>query len=104
MYLNDREVTGTGHDNVRQWFQEKERAARRELEAYKATPNPEKAVIRYLKSKIEKAEKETKEWLNYRECLKEDLVEFRKTHRIPTWIVEEFKRVQERDTKKASHP
>jgi hypothetical protein len=52
MYLNDREVTGTGHDNVRQWFQEKEQAARGELEAYKAAPDPEKAVIRYLESKI----------------------------------------------------
>lgn len=110
-YFNHQMVSS--FEDARKWRKQEEQAPQEELEAYKQTPSPEKAVIRYIEGKVEKAKKKTKAAEEFFAILKEDFAEYQKTKRIPTWIIEkyneekaheEYLKARDQEAKKTSRP
>jgi hypothetical protein len=101
-YLNDWAAASILH--TCKDLKDKEGVVRDELESYKQTPDAQKEVINYLEGKVNKAEKKTKEWAEAYERRKEDIAEYKKTHRLPVWIIEEYRRTIGREPNNASRP
>lgn len=59
-----------------------------ELKEYRKETNPEKAVIRYLERRIQGAEEDAKKKKGASEHVQEAIGVFRKSGRVPEWLIE----------------